>query len=203
MKVTDALLRLKDTIKHIHVATRTRLSLTWTTVTPELVEWSLGWRYFLERHLRHFGITFEARKDVIVDILMARRGSYQRPFLHISLLLLFIAGASAGPILVSAYQGQGSATDFPPPSAVLTSLDTISSIQTEFSEKPRDQVITYAVKSGDTLSTIASQFGVSTDTIKWANDIQSDSLDIGQKLSIPPVSGIVHKVREGETIYSI
>jgi murein DD-endopeptidase MepM/ murein hydrolase activator NlpD len=203
MRMSGALLRLKESIQHMNSDTRKRVSLWWAALAPELMEWAFGWGYFLERHLRRLGIHFEARKDVIVDILMARRGSYQRPFLHISLLLLFISGASAGPILVSAYQGQGSTTDFPPPSAVLTSLDIASSIQTDFSEKPRDQVISYSVKSGDTISTIAQQFGVTIDTIKWANDIQSDSLDIGQKLSIPPVSGIVHKVREGETIYSI
>ena len=64
-------------------------------------------------------------------------------------------------------------------------------------------MITYAVAEGDTLSTVAQKFGVSVDTIKWANDLKRDSLSIGQELKIPPVSGMIHKVREGDTVQSI
>lgn len=168
----------------------------------EITEWSRGWLYFAERHATAFGIRFESRKDLLVDILMARRGSYQRPFLHVSLIVLIVTGVSSAPILANAYQASSSA-EFTPPSAVLTSLDVGSAIQTEVSEKPRDQVIDYVVQQGDTISKIAQQFGISIDTVKWANDIKNDSLSIGQTLKIPPVTGIVVKVKEGETIYSI
>jgi murein DD-endopeptidase MepM/ murein hydrolase activator NlpD len=168
----------------------------------EFSEWGRGWAYFAERHLTTFGIRFESRKDLLVDILMARRGSYQRPFLHASLIVLIVTGVSSAPILASAYSSSTRA-EFTPPSAVLTSLDVGSAIQTEVSEKPRDQVIQYAVQSGDTISKIAQQFGISVDTVKWANDIKSDSLSIGQSLKIPPVTGIVVKVKDGETVYSI
>jgi murein DD-endopeptidase MepM/ murein hydrolase activator NlpD len=76
--------------------------------------------------------------------------------------------------------------------------------ETELSQKPRDKVITYSVEKGDTVETIAKKFGISSDTIRWANDINSaDFLSIGQELKILPVTGIVHKVAPGETIYSI
>lgn len=169
----------------------------------ELAEWGSGWWYFAQRNSHHFGTRFEARKDVLVDVLMARRGSYQRPFLHISIIVLLIAGVSSAPLIANAYTVSAVSTDFTPPSAVLTSLDENSSIQTEVSVKPRDQVVTYLVEDGDTLANIAQKFGVTIDTIKWANDIKSDSLSIGQKLKIPPVSGMVHVVKEGDTIYSI
>ena len=64
-------------------------------------------------------------------------------------------------------------------------------------------MISYEVVSGDTLSSVAQKFGVSIDTIKWSNDLKRDNLSIGQNLQIPPVSGIVHKVKEGETVQSI
>ena len=76
-------------------------------------------------------------------------------------------------------------------------------MQTQVSEKPRDKVETYTVKDGDTLARVAEKFGVSIDTIKWASDIKGDSLSVGQDLKIPPVTGIVHKVREGDTVQNI
>ncbi len=39
--------------------------------------------------------------------------------------------------------------------------------------------------------------------MKWANNLNSDSLTVGQELSILPVSGVSHKVSSGDTIYSI
>lgn len=75
--------------------------------------------------------------------------------------------------------------------------------QTKVSQKPRDEVITYTVQNGDTISTIAEKFGVSSDTIKWANDLTSDSLTSGDELKILPVTGIAHKVASGDTVYSI
>ena len=71
------------------------------------------------------------------------------------------------------------------------------------SEKPRDKVESYRVKDGDTLEKIAQTYGISVDTIRWANDIKRDSLSIDQILKIPPVTGIIHKVQEGDTVQSI
>ena len=168
-------------------------------------EWSRGWWFYLERHAVRFGKVFESKKDIFVDILMARRGTYQWPFLHISLILLAIFGAASAPILASSYPGAIPQTlaDFTPPSAVAVTLDPSIGVDTQVSDKPRDQVIVYAVQKGDTLKKIADQFGISVDTIKWANDMKGDALSIYQELKIPPVTGIVYKVREGDTIYTI
>jgi membrane-bound lytic murein transglycosylase D len=48
----------------------------------------------------------------------------------------------------------------------------------------RKRTTTYTVKSGDTLSTIASRFGTSSAKIKKDNNLKSSSLRIGQKLKI-------------------
>lgn len=168
--------------------------------------WWNGWYNYAARKLRRFGSWFETNKDVIVDILMARRGGYQRPFLHFSISVLVLAAILAAPILATKYPGgtTGVLADFTPPSAVVSSLNLSEyGIQTQVSEKPRDQTITYMIQKGDTLSTIAQKFNVSIDTIKWSNDIKSDSLTIGDPLKIPPVTGLVIKVQEGESIYSI
>jgi murein DD-endopeptidase MepM/ murein hydrolase activator NlpD len=58
--------------------------------------------------------------------------------------------------------------------------------------------------NGDTLSTIATKFNVSTDTIRYANSVADiDSIAPGDKLIIPPVTGVLHTVAAGETTAGI
>ena len=64
-------------------------------------------------------------------------------------------------------------------------------------------IIEYVAKEGDTVSRLARQFGVTSDSIRWANDLSGDSLRVGDELSIPPVSGIIYTVREGDTATSL
>jgi N-acetylmuramoyl-L-alanine amidase len=49
----------------------------------------------------------------------------------------------------------------------------------------RNRSRAYQVKSGDTLSQIASNYGISTDKLKQHNRLKSNGLRIGQKLIIP------------------
>lgn len=76
--------------------------------------------------------------------------------------------------------------------------------QTIISEKQREGIIDYVVVEGDTLWSIANKFDISTDTIKWANNIEDENLiKPGQKLIILPVSGVLHTVGAGETLEGI
>jgi murein DD-endopeptidase MepM/ murein hydrolase activator NlpD len=172
----------------------------------DLRDWARGWYYYLGKKIGRGAKQFEAQKDLLVDILIARRGMYQRPFLHLSLAVIFLVGVVAAPIIADSYPGAipKSLADYTPSSAVATSLDMAAyGVQTTTSEKPRDQIITHAVVVGDTLSKIAKKYSISVDSIKWLNDTKGDSLSIGQEVKIPPVSGIVLKVKEGETVFSI
>ncbi len=68
---------------------------------------------------------------------------------------------------------------------------------------PLPRVITYTVKPGDTLSTIAARFGVSMDALRWSNpaiEHNPDDLYPGDVLRIPPVNGVVVEVKSGDTI---
>ena len=177
-----------------------------TILLEDIKLWEQGWKNYIERRLKHFGVRFEAQKNIVVDILMARRGTYQRPFLMISLAILLLAGVLSAPAIAESYSGSVASqlSSFTPSSAVATNLDFSDyGIQTQVSQKPRDQVITYQVLKGDTLSTVADKFGVSEDTIRWENNLSSDDLAIDQALKIPPVTGLVVTVQEGDTIQSI
>lgn len=67
-----------------------------------------------------------------------------------------------------------------------------------------DQISIYVVREGDTLSQIAELFGVTTNTIVWANDLsRGNVIRPGETLAILPVSGIRHTVSKGDTLASV
>lgn len=67
-----------------------------------------------------------------------------------------------------------------------------------------DQISVYIIRSGDTLAGIADMFGVSVNTILWANNLtRSTPLQVGQNLVILPVSGVIVTVAKGNTLQSI
>lgn len=66
------------------------------------------------------------------------------------------------------------------------------------------EISTYIVREGDTVSGIAKMFGVSVNTVLWANNLTSKSvLRPGNTLVILPVSGIMYTVKKGDTISQI
>jgi len=68
----------------------------------------------------------------------------------------------------------------------------------------RTEPFKYIVKAGDSPSTIADLFGITTNTILWANSLNYwQYINPGDELLILPVSGVQHKVNPGEDINSI
>ena len=61
-------------------------------------------------------------------------------------------------------------------------------------------IATYAVVEGDTVPTVAAKFGITSDTIKWANNLKDDNLAVGSSLEILPRDGIAYTVKEGDTL---
>jgi len=73
----------------------------------------------------------------------------------------------------------------------------------ELGKSGTGQISVYVVRKGDTLSEIAEMFGVSTNTIVWANDIKRGVIKEGQELVILPISGVRHVVKKGDTLKSL
>lgn len=72
----------------------------------------------------------------------------------------------------------------------------------ESSATSRD-IKAYTAKAGDTVPEIAAQHGISATTLKWANSLQSDALDAGKRLKIPPTDGVIYTTKSGDTPASL
>ncbi len=76
--------------------------------------------------------------------------------------------------------------------------------QADIAERPiSSQISVYTVTKGDTLASIAKLFGVSVNTIVWANDIKKDQIYEGETLIILPITGVLHTVTKGETLATL
>ena len=67
----------------------------------------------------------------------------------------------------------------------------------------------YTVKKGDTLYQIAKKYNINIDELKKTNNLTTNNLSIGQKLTIPqkqiekPTITTIYTVKKGDTLYQI
>jgi murein DD-endopeptidase MepM/ murein hydrolase activator NlpD len=66
-------------------------------------------------------------------------------------------------------------------------------------------VETYVTEERQTIASVAADTGVSEETLLWANDYvdSSEPLSAGTQLLIPPTDGVLHVVRNGDTLENI
>ena len=69
--------------------------------------------------------------------------------------------------------------------------------------KSKADIQNYTAAAGDTVASLAQKFGVTSDSIRWSNNLSGDALTAGTKLVIPPVNGIVYTVKAGDTADSL
>ncbi len=126
--------------------------------------------------------------------------------MHVAAMAVLGIGVVVSPFLADTYPIFASAEQnaLQINSAVSESIALDADVfQTSISLKPRDKILDYTVERGDTLSTIAEKFGISIETIRWANNLINDNITVGDSLKILPVTGIAYKVAKGESVYSI
>lgn len=163
-----------------------------------------GWNRFLFLRLFSWFKHFEKGKSAVAGKLYEGRGKFVRPFLHSGMGGLAVLGILLAPIIGNSLSNRSFA-QIPSPSAVLSSAtEADQETSTFISDKPRAEIIEYKVGAGDTISGIAQKFGVSVDTIRWANSLETNSaIKPGQTIKVPPVTGVIHQVKKGDTVYSI
>lgn len=79
-------------------------------------------------------------------------------------------------------------------------VESLGALQETDTDYP---VYKYVVQRDDTLSKIAKEYQINESTIKWANKLTSDTLKVGQVLTIPGIDGAFITVKDGDTLESI
>jgi len=66
------------------------------------------------------------------------------------------------------------------------------------------EIISYEVKWGESIGSIAEKFNVTRNSIFWANNFADDYIiHPGDIIKVPPVSGLIHEVKSWETLNGI
>ena len=111
------------------------------------------------------------------------------------------------------------ATQSEKPSSTTTDLPTLKQssiiggiyrkalLHTSIPERPKVNVSTYTVDTGDSVFEIASKFNIKPETLLWANYDQlndnPDLISLGMVLNIPPVDGVYYKWEKGDTVNAV
>ena len=83
----------------------------------------------------------------------------------------------------------------------LTKPDLVGTQEAKIGSK---SIKEYVVAEGDSIGKIATKFNISINTILWANNLAATSyIKPNQKLVIPPISGVLHKIAKGDTVAKI
>lgn len=71
-------------------------------------------------------------------------------------------------------------------------------------DRPRSEVVTYEVVEGDTIFSIAERYGLTPESIAWANDRSIiGRLRPGRVINVLPVEGVYHQVVGSQTVAEI
>jgi murein DD-endopeptidase MepM/ murein hydrolase activator NlpD len=144
-------------------------------------------------------------KDRVIKQMFWGRGAFLKSALQVAftfiIFILVISYIYRKPVVIEASADKLDSIGVP-------ESDTIVMNATLNTLVPKDRARTtteqYIVKRGDTLSSIASAFNVSVQTVLWANNMSSsDYLKVGQTLEIPPQDGVVVKIALGDTVESL
>lgn len=82
-----------------------------------------------------------------------------------------------------------------------------ASFSTIIPNRVRQEIQYYSVQTGDSVFAIARRFGITPETVLWANyDLLNDNPDrltLEMELKIPPVDGVLYEWKEGDSIEAV
>jgi len=144
-------------------------------------------------------------KDYLVKKLIWSRGRLGRPIANLAVMAIAFIVFTFGEVLNSTRFVSGGEIN---PDYLTNTSDIIPNVQTATTLVPesrkRAESFEYTVVEGDALSSIGEKFRISTDALKYVNNLTDYSiLAIGQTIVIPPVSGLIHTIEDGDTLASI
>lgn len=86
----------------------------------------------------------------------------------------------------------------------LVATGPVGADQIATSRLTNGEINVYTVREGDSLSQIAEMYGVTSNTILWANNLpRATAIRPGDTLIILPIAGVQHRVVSGDTISAI
>lgn len=155
------------------------------------------WAWVIEVMLGWSGVI----KNSLSKLMYRQRGRFSQSFVNGGMAILafgaMVFSGQIESIIVSAENNEGSDN-------LMVLSANQETAETLISNTNKGDITEYLVVEGDTVSSIAQKFGISIDTVMWENSLKSvDAIKIGQRLRILPITGVKHKVKRGETVYSI
>jgi len=91
----------------------------------------------------------------------------------------------------------------------IQSKDSYLYVNAALTEDGRDvsgtkEVISYEIKDGESIASIASKFNITRNSIYWANNFDtSHIIHPGDTIKVPPVSWLIHTVQSWETLWGL
>ena len=154
--------------------------------------------------------------DLILDVktwsirrMFWGRSSFYRTSFHLMIstitIIALISGVSSRLNIISANDTQGldltsgviGRQDIFSQSGTAESISSVSEDEVDY------RIFRHKVQEGETLSQISELYGISSNSIRWANQLTSDSIKVGQVVRIPEIDGAFVKVKSGDTLESI
>ncbi len=162
------------------------------------------YRYLKNRIYAPFSY-FEKGKNVIVNGLYRQRGKYSKPILHLGTVGMIFVVVTVAPTIFNQTQNESGGANKNVLGVASAEEVSFYTMQAEEVRQLRGGEVTiHIVKEGETLESVAEQYGLQKETIMWENNLTAKAtLKEGQELRILPIDGIRHKVAKGETVTSI
>lgn len=149
-----------------------------------------------------------AAKKAIVSRMFWGRGNWYKNSFHVLITFLTIFALFTGLIsqlkinsdtqALQVTYGQGATDD------ILQQGAGIQTVLPLDANLPALRISIYRVQPGDTLESVALKFGISVDTVRWANLNRvspfSSYLEVGWELKIPEINGVLYRVRQGQSV---
>lgn len=144
-------------------------------------------------------------KSSLISKMFWGRGNLYRSSFHILMAIITFAAVLSGissrlSILASDDIGLDISSgiigrqDFLSQAGTAESITAIGELETDY------KVYKHEVEDGESLGQIADFYQINPSSIRWANDMKDDNVNVGQILRIPQINGAFIKVKKGDTL---